>query len=132
MPSSSFKYPKHEKLKDKEIISKLFQSRQLTLSKHLSLYYLTDYSNDFVKIGFAVPKKLIKKAVHRNLIKRRLREAFRLNKNLLLPLFQNNNSLQFPVCFIVYKSNQILDYKEIQRQLISIFTKTASRHKNAE
>ena len=40
--------------------------------------------SDQVRILISVPKKLFKRAVKRNLLKRRIREAFRLQKELLL------------------------------------------------
>lgn len=38
---------------------------------------------DFSRIMVSVPKRHFKRAVKRNLLKRRMREAYRLNKNLI-------------------------------------------------
>ena len=47
------------------------------------IYNLEGTGSHPVAMAVSVPKRLFKKAVDRNLIKRRIREAYRLNKNEL-------------------------------------------------
>jgi ribonuclease P protein component len=53
-----------------------------------------------LRVAFVVPKRLHKRAVKRNLLKRRMREAYRLNKMLLHePLQRNQRRLVFLVSY---------------------------------
>lgn len=68
------------------------------------------------QVMFAVPKKKIKKAVQRNTLKRRMREAFRKNKsNLYKALISSGKHIT--VAFI-YTSQAESDYPEIEHKII--------------
>lgn len=70
-----------------------------------------------VKVAFVVPKKYVRKAVMRNLLKRRLREIYRLKKNE----FYNSLVAEGIYCHlsIIYLSKKEYSYKYLQ----SIFEK---------
>ena len=77
-----FTYGKQEKLKSKKAIEELFIEGISVSSYPLRLIFLKK-SNDSsvpIKLGMSVPKRKVNKAVHRNRIKRVLREVYRLNK----------------------------------------------------
>ena len=62
--------------------------------------------------AFSVSKKSFKLAVKRNLIKRRLREAYRKNKHLLYN-YLNGESRQV-VVVIIYRVSSIADYRAVE------------------
>ncbi len=66
--------------------------------------------------GFSVPKRRFKKASDRNLLKRRLREAHRQNKSLLLPdLKRKEENL---VILYIYQGKHLASYQEIESLVI--------------
>lgn len=64
-----------------------------------------------VKVLFSVPKKNHKRAVARNLLKRRTREAYRLNKAALYCKAAGTGRMV--ELAIIYSSKEIHDYKTI-------------------
>lgn len=81
---------KHQILRSKLEIQHLFENGKSIIEYPLKLVYqikpLTDYSDETVdrfKLIFVVPKKNIKESVHRNRIKRKIKESFRLQQHQL-------------------------------------------------
>ena len=62
---------------------------------------------DFCRIVLSVPKRSFKKAVHRNRIKRQMREAFRLQQAPLLQALQQNHKQIAILC--LYLPHEMLD-----------------------
>ena len=118
----SFKYPKKEKLTSKIIISKLFEDSQQIYKYPLKLLWINTElpANVPVQSTISVSKKRFKKAVTRNLLKRRMREAFRLNKNDLYNQLSIDNK-QIAV-MIIYQNNDILPYSTIEKSIINLFS----------
>lgn len=84
------KYPRAEKLKKNTEISLLFEKGKWRTSGNLRIIILKDKPHlpiESVKLGVSVSKRYFKKAVHRNRIKRLLRECYRLNKDLFKQAF---------------------------------------------
>ena len=62
------------------------------------------------EILFSTPKKFLKRANKRNKIRRRMREAYRLNKQIVLTS-EDKRHLQVA---LIYSSKEMLDYKTIE------------------
>lgn len=120
----NFSYPKSEKLKSKKTIDLLF-SKGKSVSKYpLRLVYvesdfdISENSDQKIKMGVSVSKKYFKHAVDRNYFKRLLREAYRLNKHLLIDHLEKPHAFMF-----FYQSNDRLSYQEIETKTIQLFEK---------
>lgn len=113
-----YSFPKQERLTLRKHIEALFQHGEaFSFSMFRILYRNVARIDDAspVQAGIAVPKKKIKKANQRNLIKRRIREAWRQNKHKLQPL--PTSQLQI---FLIYRSHQIAEFPDIHKAILQI------------
>jgi ribonuclease P protein component len=90
------RFPKSEKLKSQKTIEQLFAEGKSVTKFPVKVFFLKASEGAVSQAGFAVPKRAFKNAVARNRIKRQLREAFRLNKQLLT----TNNGSIFALLFL--------------------------------
>lgn len=71
--------------------------------------------NSNEKAIFLVPKKIVKKATQRNIIRRRIKEAYRVNQ------------IKGYYCAFVYIGDQICNYNKIKDAIDSIYKKNNER-----
>ncbi|MEQ8546764.1 MAG: ribonuclease P protein component [Cyclobacteriaceae bacterium] len=116
----SYTFPKNERLSGKKEIEELFKNGSSFYLHPFIFRYLQADKEQNHKVLFSVPKKKFKRAVDRNLVKRRLREAYRLNKHHL------NNSQDFYYLGFVYIEKTIIPFSEIESRLV----KTLKRFTN--
>jgi len=111
---------KEEKLKSKILIGQLFAEGKRVKAFPLQLIYLpiNHDSNIPIKVGFSVPKRNIKLAVHRNSIKRLMREVYRKSKHD----FSNNITKQYAIMFI-YMGKDVIKYADIEFSMKKIHAK---------
>lgn len=88
-----FGFPKSEKLKQKKDLDLLFSKGKWMTCGSLRIISLknNDTGSLFPKVGVSVSKKFFKSAVHRNRIKRLLREVYRLNKSQFVEAFGSSS-----------------------------------------
>ncbi|MEA1849478.1 MULTISPECIES: ribonuclease P protein component [Chryseobacterium] len=89
---TNFKYPRAEKLKKNTEISLLFEKGKWRSNGNLRIIILKDKPAapvEHTKFAVSVSKKYFKRAVHRNRVKRLLRECYRLHKDLFKESFGN-------------------------------------------
>jgi ribonuclease P protein component len=81
----NFKLPKSERLHAEKLIKELFNEGSSFFLYPFKVIYLQKKETEVQtnQVLFSVSKKKIKNASGRNFIKRRIREAYRLNKHLL-------------------------------------------------
>ena len=74
-----------------------------------------------VEVLFSVPKKNHKRANVRNLLRRRTKEAYRLNKSLL----HDCGKLATVDMALIYSSKEVVDYKTIENAVRKILATVA-------
>lgn len=95
-------------IKDKKKIKQIFDKGLLIKGDILSIKFF-DFNDNECFYGISVPKKKIRRAVDRNLLKRRLRRCLIGWKNISL--------LKGKSFFLIYMSDKILSSSEISKKL---------------
>lgn len=111
-------FKKEERLCSEKLLSSLFKNGSSFLFYPFRITWIVVQEKQSypAKVLISVPKKRFKRSVDRNLLKRRIREAYRLNKsNLLYPLLLDNN-LQI-LLSLTYVGKEILDYQYIASKM---------------
>ncbi len=117
--------PKVHKLCSRTKIEQLFGEGQSFIQYPLRVVYrIRERNADDVCPQFFinVPKKRFKRAVHRVWLRRRIREAYRLHRELL-PDVEN---LTVEMAFL-YVANEKLPFAAIERRMIAILTRIAAQ-----
>ena len=107
--------PKKERLCGKTGISKLLADGKHGNIPGFRFCYLSGNQMEYNRIMVSVPKKIFKRAVKRNLIKRRIRESWRLQKESL-------NATGVDILF-TYSTKEILKFEDIQAAVAKIIEK---------
>lgn len=122
-----FTLKKEERLCSQKIIGEMFTSGESFLSYPIKVVFQkTELPGSFpVQAAFTVSKRNFKRAVKRNLLKRRMREAYRLNKSDFYPEI-TEKELQIAIMF-VYIGKDIIEYPAIEKAMISALKKTLAK-----
>ena len=108
----SLTFRKEERLHSKILIQELFDKGSSFYLYPFKVLYLDASPETRVnQVLFTVSKRNFKRAVDRNKVKRRMREAFRLNKS------QFSTSRKFTIGYI-YTPKEILPYSQIEEAMV--------------
>jgi ribonuclease P protein component len=116
--STDFTLGKKERLKSNLVIQNLLKNGKTISAFPLKIYW--DINEDIqqqspVRMAVSVPRRRIRQAVDRNLLKRRLREAYRLNKSILYdPLRKKGLSV---VLIILFLADEFLTYEAVESKV---------------
>lgn len=112
-------FSKSERLTNSKPIEFLFNSGEnINCFPFKVVFRFSENSDKYAscaQAAFVVPKRLFKKAVDRNNIKRKMKEAYRVSKQKLYKsLSDNNQKLEFVV---IYIANENMDYKTVENKM---------------
>ena len=110
-------FTKAERLTGKTALDSLFHTGKTFNSFPFKVMWLkADATRAQAQIVISVPKRLFKRAVDRNLLKRRIREAYRKNKAFFYEAL-GDKKVHF---LVIYTSKTIMEYKEIEDKIIDV------------
>ncbi|WP_319231144.1 ribonuclease P protein component [Draconibacterium orientale] len=121
---------KAERLCSKKVIDKLFAEGESFLAFPIKVVYkVTELPQPVpVQAGFTVSKKIFKRAVKRNRIKRLMREAYRLNKQML-PLLADEQQM---AVFFIFIGKELPTFAQVEKAMKKALYKLAESSKKAE
>lgn len=115
MDGPSFTFSKGERLCGKSSISALLASGKWGTSSHLRYCWKQNPDGEVNRLMVSVPKRFFKRAVKRNLLKRRLRESYRLQKHCLEVSGVN--------LMLAWNGKEITDFQTIQNEVGEILSR---------
>ncbi len=105
-----------ERLKQRKLIDALFKEGRKFAAFPVRVHYLfLPHHDQPLQAGFTASKKQFKKAWQRNTIKRKLREAYRLQKLPLQALLKEKN--KHLILFIVYNGSTMPSYPLLEEKI---------------
>lgn len=116
----TFSFPKSERLYKKKDIQELFDKGSSFYLYPFRVILQKQSESNINQVLFSVSKKNFKRAVDRNLIKRRMREAYRLNKSLIA------SQSTYQIAYI-YTAKDILEFNQIRDKMIASFKRVEGK-----
>ena len=112
---------KAERISGVKDVSGLLAGGKWLRSELLKACYMRN-GLEYSRIVVSVPKRLFKRAVKRNLLKRRIREAYRLQKELLVPAEQPAAGFDI---LLQYNSPEVADFAAIRADVAAVLRRIA-------
>ena len=123
-----FGFSRQERLKSRKDIKRLFEESEHVKAFPIRCLFLqNEQSTEDIgaQAAFSVPKRSFKKAAHRNRIKRRMKEAYRLHKSILLDASKKNNT-SYQLMFI-YINREEWPFDKIEKAMKKSLAKIAEQ-----
>jgi ribonuclease P protein component len=120
------KFPSHERVKSRNAAKRLFGDCGSGFAFPLKYKLIVEESaSPTVEVLFSVPKRFHKRANRRNLLKRRMRESYRLSKAPLIALAKERG-VKISIAMI-YITREELPYNTINNATTRILAEIATR-----
>lgn len=117
---------KSERLSSLTAVRRLFKDGASGFVYPFRYMYITDESTTpSVEVLFSVPKRYHKRANKRNTLRRRMKEAYRLNKASLIES-ATQRGVDMDIA-LVYSAKEVLPYKTIENAICKILAEVSER-----
>ena len=117
--------PKAERLRSLGAVRRLFGEGTGGFVYPLRYIVITKQSTQpSVEVLFSVPKRYHKRANKRNLLRRRMKEAYRLNKNILAA---EERGVAVDIA-LIYSSKELLPYKSVNNAISRILREISAHN----
>ena len=138
MTTSKYSLPQSERINSKKQIDRLFRgggSKAMTASPLRMVYMADSRQTDsqpsdghqpMAQMMVSVPKRYFKRAVKRNYVKRQVREAYRLNKQILVNHLTQKADKTVSLCFI-WTSDRLLPTAEVMKRMANLLTRLVEK-----
>ena len=136
MTTSKYSLPQSERINSKKQIDRLFRgggSKAMTASPLRMVYMADSRQTDSQpsdghqpQMMVSVPKRYFKRAVKRNYVKRQVREAYRLNKHILVNHLTQKADKTVSLCFI-WTSDRLLPTAEVMKRMANLLTRLVEK-----
>lgn len=138
MTTSTYSLPQSERINSKKQIDRLFRgggSKAMTASPLRMVYMADSRQTDsqpsdghqpMAQMMVSVPKRYFKRAVKRNYVKRQVREAYRLNKHILVNHLTQKADKTVSLCFI-WTSDRLLPTAEVMKRMANLLTRLVEK-----
>ena len=115
---NSHTFKKEERLNSKIIIEGLFKNNQTFRQDPFRVFWMiTELKSKYpVQVCISIPKKTFKRAVDRNALKRKIKEAYRKNKWTIYTAF-DKKEVQCAL-MIIYLGKNVESYDKIERKIV--------------
>lgn len=130
MPTKKNGLGKADILRHKKAISYLFEDKSALKLQSFPLKCIlvenTIIRQEQLQVLFIVPSRVIRKAHDRNLIRRRIKEAYRIRKEEIKQLLGSQRQINLG---LLYTSNEVLSYDQIVKSLNKIINDLSQKVK---
>ena len=133
MTTPQYSLPQSERINSKKQIDRLFRgggSKAMTASPLRVVYMADERGEDargpVAQMMVSVPKRCFKRAVKRNLVKRQVREAYRLNKHILTSRLAARGDLSVSMCFI-WTADRTLPTDKVAERMVSLLNRMGDK-----
>ncbi len=122
---NNFSLTHEERLRSRSAIRRLFESGHHGFVYPLRYMWIADQVDEshspHAEVMFSVPKRFHKRANKRNLLRRRIKESYRLQKHpLSLKLEQGNTTIDLA---LIYTTKEAHNYKTINNAVRKVMDK---------
>jgi ribonuclease P protein component len=116
-------FPADERLKKRNDIAQLIEAGKVHMDQPLRMVFIINEikGEPPIRVAFAVSKRKFKSAVKRNLLKRRMREAYRISRMQLKEKLADREH----TCSVMfqYVGHDVQPFESIQGSLVKLLSK---------